>query len=156
MEVYNWYGLQKEFQLICLTNYKLFVDIKHGTIGNDLVIRPVPASVTLQNNQYLNYNLDDDDEMFLDEDEAIESAKRLKQDNSNSTTNSKIASLAASQLPSGSNTATNSGKLDNRENTHVIYKRNMFNPESHSDFCKFLLFSITYVLFIRKIVSNQK
>jgi hypothetical protein len=112
----------------------------HGTIGNDLVIRPVPSSLRPQNNEYLRHNDDDDDEMFLDEDEAIESAKKFKTqpDNTNSTTNSNTATFV-SQLPTSSNsklskTATNS---DNRGNTHVIYKRNMFNPESHSDYCKF-------------------
>jgi hypothetical protein len=110
------------------------------------VIRPVPSSVRLQNNDYLRYNVDDDDdEMFLDEDEAIESAKILQKqrDNTNSTTNLNTATFV-SQLPTSSNsklskTATN---LDDRENTHVIYKRNMFNPESHSDYCKFKLFFI--------------
>ncbi len=110
------------------------------------MIRPVPSSVRLQNNDYLRYNVDDDDdEMFLDEDEAIESANILQKqrDNTNSTTNLNTATFV-SQLPTSSNsklskTATN---LDDRENTHVIYKRNMFNPESHSDYCKFKLFFI--------------
>ncbi len=105
------------------------------------MIRPVPSSVKLQNNQYLRHSIDDDDdEMFLDEDEAIESAKRLQtqSDNTNSTTNLNTATFV-SKLPTSSNsksskTATN---IDNKENTHIIYKRNMFNPESHSDYCKF-------------------
>lgn len=109
------------------------------------MIRPVPSSFNLENNDDLSYNADDD-EMFLDEDEAIETAKRLKKDNSKSTTNSTTATFA-SQLPSTSNskltnTATYSrSKLENKNNAHVIYKRNMFNPESHSDYRKFQLFS---------------
>lgn len=115
--------------------------LQHGTIGNDLVIRPVPSSVSSQYNQ--NAHPDDDDEMFLDEDEAIELAKRHIQNASNSTTNSN-ATFSSSALPIHMlNTKlqkigqiNSEKKYHDNKYPHVVFKRKMYNPESHSDYCK--------------------
>ena len=113
----------------------------HGTIGNDLVIRPIPETVSLDNTEYLNYSADDqDDEMFLDEDETIEVRKKLKTSSNKRMANSTQTGI--SQLPVSTNSrATGPQVSDNNTtklaNTHVIYKRNMFDPDnSHSDYCK--------------------
>lgn len=114
----------------------------HGTIGNDLVIRPVPETVSLGNTEYLNYSADNgDDEMFLDEDEAIEVNKRLK-NSPNRTVAVNGTQTYLQQLPVSLNsrvTETQVGSANSTRlaNTHVIFKRNMFDADkSHSDYCK--------------------
>ena len=100
------------------------------------MIRPVPQTVSLDNTEYLNYNVDDgDDEMFLDEDEAIESNKR--------TLNNKTETLVSQlSVNTDSRPVDSQMKRKNSTNsriTHVIYKRNMFDHQkTHSDYCKHL------------------
>jgi hypothetical protein len=119
----------------------------HGTIGNDLVIRPVPQTVSADNEEYLRYNADDeDDEMFLDEDEAIENKRINHSNNSPNVTQNKSLnstgrtpsqplpiSTASSYTKNSYNNTTNLG------NTHFVYKRNLFDPQNtyHSDYCEF-------------------
>ena len=87
--------------------------------------------------------------MFLDEDEAIEFSKRTKTQKSNNSTNSvnntQTNTQTISELPIDTNSKLTDSQVINKNstnkrsrlNTHVIYKRNMFDKEnSHSDYRK--------------------
>ncbi|XP_076331757.1 A disintegrin and metalloproteinase with thrombospondin motifs like [Tachypleus tridentatus] len=78
-----------------------------GTIGEDLVIKPLPLS--LGNDEYV------DDEMFLDEDEETEIRR-----------NSTLGLLPGKGIYSKN--------IDELKGRHIVYKRKMFGIDEHSDY----------------------
>ncbi|KFM61984.1 hypothetical protein X975_01430, partial [Stegodyphus mimosarum] len=82
-----------------------------GTIGNDLVVKPVPTAILIPEDGFV------DDEMFLDENESYERTR-------NSSQQRNVANASRSWRPTS---ATRAG-------AHVIYKGQMISNDSHSDF----------------------
>ncbi|XP_017482058.1 PREDICTED: A disintegrin and metalloproteinase with thrombospondin motifs 1-like [Rhagoletis zephyria] len=99
----------------------------HGTIGNDLVIKPIPETVKSEDHPMLNeLQADpDDDEMFLNEDEMAEmrrSKVRKLEKLANATDNEQLQQQHPSDaLLSGAN-----------GNIHVIFKRSIEQHEQHN------------------------
>ncbi|XP_022258273.1 venom metalloproteinase 3-like, partial [Limulus polyphemus] len=85
-------------------NGKIEID---GTIGEDLVIKPLPLS--LDNDEYV------DDEMFLDEDEETEIRR-----------NRTLGFLPGKGIYSKN--------IDELKGRHIVYKRKMFGIDEHSDY----------------------
>ncbi|CAL1298149.1 unnamed protein product [Larinioides sclopetarius] len=84
-----------------------------GTIGNDLVVKPVPTAILVPEDGFV------DDEMFLDEDESYERNR-----NSSFYTHRTNASRPFRQpLPTTS-----------RGGAHFVYRGQMMSNDSHSDF----------------------
>ncbi|XP_055953661.1 A disintegrin and metalloproteinase with thrombospondin motifs like [Argiope bruennichi] len=84
-----------------------------GTIGNDLVVKPVPTAILIPEDGFV------DDEMFLDEDESYERNR-----NNSFYTHRNNASSSVRQ-PSVSTA---------RGGAHFVYRGQMMSNDSHSDF----------------------
>ncbi|XP_015921582.2 A disintegrin and metalloproteinase with thrombospondin motifs like [Parasteatoda tepidariorum] len=83
-----------------------------GTIGNDLVVKPVPTAILVPEDGFV------DDEMFLDEDESYERSR-----------NNTIAGSTLRSSPSSRRNLPNS-----RGGAHVVYRGPTASNDSHSDF----------------------
>ncbi|XP_054169137.1 A disintegrin and metalloproteinase with thrombospondin motifs 1-like [Oppia nitens] len=111
----------------------------HGTIGNDLVIRPVPQTVSLDNTEYLQYdgNDNEDDEMFLDEEEIIDSSNNQTSNSRPNNTTTRMSLPSLKKISGGKGTKSSYLNSTNIGNTHFVYKRNdTFDPKYsyHSDY----------------------
>lgn len=100
--------------------------LKDGTIGNDIVIKPVPSQ--LSSSISADYSSRDDDEMFLDEDEEAGKNTSTKLSNSKSSISSRI--------PKTFELANSRKDINYHKNAHIVYKRKMYDSESHSDYLK--------------------
>ncbi|RWS17879.1 A disintegrin and metalloproteinase with thrombospondin motifs 1-like protein [Dinothrombium tinctorium] len=113
-----------------------------GTIGNDLVIKPMPDSAKLSSSSE---DADrDDDELFLDEDEKMEMMLRKK-----STKKQRISSISPSSKSSSRRPTKklnyNIPKLKNLrrdknlselKNAHIVYKKRQPSENHTSDFAE--------------------
>ena len=97
-----------------------FSRLQHGTIGNDLVIKPIPETLKSEDHPMLNeLNADpNDDEMFLNEDEVAEMKRNKLR---------KLEKLANMTEPSEPHMSAS-------ENVHVIFKRNIEHQHQQTDF----------------------
>lgn len=97
----------------------------HGTIGNDLVIKPIPESLRSEDHPMLNELSADpnDDEMFLNEDE-IADMKRNKLRKLE-----KLTNATATQ-------DTEPVHLSTSQNVHVIFKRQIHDAHLPTDFAE--------------------
>ncbi|KAG8181839.1 hypothetical protein JTE90_003986 [Oedothorax gibbosus] len=84
-----------------------------GTIGNDLVVKPVPTAILVPEDGFV------DDEMFLDEDEDYEQQRR------------------GTSYRRNSSSSINNGlrqRQQHRGGAHFVYRGQMMSNDSHSDF----------------------
>lgn len=88
-----------------------FLSEQEGTIGNDLVVKPVPSAILVPEDGFV------DDEMFLDEDESYERSRHNNSLYSRPSNNS----LRRNQPAGGA---------------HFVYRGQMMSNDSHSDFRK--------------------
>ncbi|GFT45873.1 uncharacterized protein NPIL_467761 [Nephila pilipes] len=101
-----------------------------GTIGNDLVVKPVPTAILVPEDGFV------DDEMFLDEDESYERSRN----NSLHAQSSNSSSLQRKPLPTA------------RGGAHFVYRGQMISNDSHSDF---LLSALNFSCILGKWMSFE-
>ncbi|KAJ6217721.1 hypothetical protein RDWZM_008878 [Blomia tropicalis] len=107
----------------------------HGTIGNDLVIKPIPDTLASADHPMLN-ELDDtnDDEMFLNDDDVADmKQQRNKRRRKVNTKQRQRRRLLQEQLLRSNGTEM-APTFSASQNVHVIYKRHIDEQMQHSDF----------------------
>lgn len=92
------------------------------------MIKPVPSQVQASQD----FSFRDDDEMFLDEDDNLDSSNIRS--NSATTKKETLASYLASKVPKITDISKQKDANEHK-NTHIVYKRKIYDSDSHgSDF----------------------